>query len=128
MLPSTLAQRWQRPWLPEGDAGGVTKYVWALQTSLSGFMYRTWQWATSTESDMTDNTEIPGPQDPKTVNLSQDWEVRHWCEEFNCTADELREAVERAGSNAVEAVRVAVATVKQDKANQRSTPGSKLKR
>jgi len=76
---------------------------------------------------MTDNTKIPGPQDPKTVNLSQDWEVRHWCKEFNCTADELREAVKLAGSSAVEAVRAAVATVKQAKANQRNTPRPSLK-
>lgn len=72
---------------------------------------------------MTDNTKIPGPQDRKTVNLHQQWEVEYWCEEFDCTEDELREAVELAGSSAVEAVRAAVATVKQARAKKRNTSG-----
>ncbi|APQ10988.1 hypothetical protein BJP27_05545 [Pseudomonas oryzihabitans] len=76
---------------------------------------------------MTDNIGIRGPQDPKTVNLHQEWEVRHWCKEFACTEDELREAVELAGSNALEAVRVAVGAVKRAKANKRFNSGPSLK-
>jgi hypothetical protein len=52
------------------------------------------------ETIMPDNTGIKGPQDPNTVNVHQDHEVRYWCDKFGCTASELRAAVNAVGTNA----------------------------
>ena len=37
------------------------------------------------------------PADPMRVNTNDDAEVEHWCAEFDCSADELREAVSAVG-------------------------------
>jgi hypothetical protein len=52
------------------------------------------------ETNMADNLGIKGPQDPNTVNVHQDHEVRYWCNKFSCTASELRAAVNAVGTNA----------------------------
>jgi len=54
---------------------------------------------------MSDDTELPGGQDRTRINLSQEHEVRYWTKELGCTAEELRAAVQRAGSSSVEKVR-----------------------
>ncbi|HEY4556457.1 MAG TPA: DUF3606 domain-containing protein [Lysobacter sp.] len=37
------------------------------------------------------------PADPMRVNTNDDAEVEHWCAEFDCSSDELREAVSAVG-------------------------------
>lgn len=37
------------------------------------------------------------PADPERVNAHDDDEAAYWCGEFDCTADELREAVSAVG-------------------------------
>ena len=52
---------------------------------------------------MSDNKELRGPQDASRVGLGQDYEVRYWCQKFNCSEEELRRAVSKVG-NSVRAV------------------------
>jgi hypothetical protein len=42
------------------------------------------------------------PSDPDRVNIHDDAEARYWCDEFDCTHDELREAVSAAGETATD--------------------------
>jgi Protein of unknown function (DUF3606) len=49
---------------------------------------------------MADNTLFKGVQDRTRINLSEDYEVRYWCEKFGVTEDELRSAVKRVGNSA----------------------------
>lgn len=49
---------------------------------------------------MSDDKTKTGGQDRKRINLSEDYEVRDWAEKFGVTADDLRAAVGRVGSNA----------------------------
>lgn len=37
------------------------------------------------------------PADPDRINAHDDAETGYWCGEFDCTADELREAVSAVG-------------------------------
>ena len=37
--------------------------------------------------------------DRSRINLSQDYEVRYWCEKFGCNESELRHAVARVGNS-----------------------------
>jgi hypothetical protein len=46
---------------------------------------------------MSDSTQDRGPQDRSRVNVNQPHEVRYWTQEFNCTEQQLRAAVERVG-------------------------------
>ena len=57
---------------------------------------------------MSDDTKLRGGQDRTRINLEQDHEVRYWTKELGVTAEELREAVKRAGSSTVEKVRQAL--------------------
>lgn len=54
---------------------------------------------------MSDDRSQRGPQDRSRINLSEDYEVRYWTKELGCTADQLRKAVQEAGSSSVNAVR-----------------------
>lgn len=54
---------------------------------------------------MTDNLTDRGPRDRSRIALDEDWELRYWSKEFNCTPEQLREAVKQAGSNSVDKVR-----------------------
>ena len=38
------------------------------------------------------------PNDAERVNVNDDDEVAYWCREFDCNADELREAVSAVGA------------------------------
>jgi hypothetical protein len=49
---------------------------------------------------MADNKGLKGAQDRTRINLSEDYEVRYWCEKFGVTEDELRAAVKRVGNSA----------------------------
>lgn len=40
------------------------------------------------------------PADPERVNTHSDAEAAYWCTEFDCTRDELREAVSAVGETA----------------------------
>lgn len=42
------------------------------------------------------------PADPERVNFHDDVEARYWCNEFDCTGEELREAVSAVGERAVD--------------------------
>jgi hypothetical protein len=46
---------------------------------------------------MPDDLIDKGPKDAKRVNVNEPYEVRYWCDQFNCTEEELRNAVKRAG-------------------------------
>lgn len=46
---------------------------------------------------MTDNLKERGPQDRTRIDVNEEWELRYWCAKFNCTPDELREAVDAIG-------------------------------
>ena len=56
---------------------------------------------------MSDDLKRRGPQDRSWVNLNEAWEMKWWCAQFNCSEEELREAVNAVGVSA-EAVRCAV--------------------
>ena len=49
---------------------------------------------------MCDDLTRRGPEDPRYINLNQDHEIRYWCNEFNCTEKELRDAVTLVGNSA----------------------------
>ena len=44
-----------------------------------------------------DNKEMRGPQDRARINVNEDYELRYWSEKFNVSADELKDAVKKAG-------------------------------
>ena len=46
-----------------------------------------------------DNPDNRHQPDRSRINLSQDYEVRYWCEKFGCKADELRQVVARVGNS-----------------------------
>jgi hypothetical protein len=47
---------------------------------------------------MSDNLEDRGPQDRSRINVNEEWEVRYWLKELGVTEDELRQAVQKAGT------------------------------
>jgi len=49
---------------------------------------------------MADNTRNRGSPDRDRINMNQDHEVRYWSQKFGVSAEELRKAVENAGSMA----------------------------
>ena len=51
---------------------------------------------------MSDDTSKRGGQDRTRINLNQEHEVRYWSQKFGVSADELRRAVEKAGTQAAE--------------------------
>jgi hypothetical protein len=53
---------------------------------------------------MSDDPNINGPQDRKTINVHQEHEVRTWTRSLNTTPEKLREAVRAVGTS-VERVR-----------------------
>jgi AraC-like DNA-binding protein len=50
--------------------------------------------------DANDPDEMLHAQDYWNVNLGEAWEVSFWAREFGCSEEELRHAVEHAGSRA----------------------------
>jgi len=49
---------------------------------------------------MSDNLQNRGAQDRARINLSEDWEVRHWTESLGVSKEELESAVKQVGSSA----------------------------
>ena len=49
---------------------------------------------------MADDKQKKGPQDASRVNVHEDYEVAYWSTHFGVTADQLRAAVEKAGTSA----------------------------
>ncbi|WP_286271647.1 DUF3606 domain-containing protein [Thalassotalea hakodatensis] len=68
---------------------------------------------------MSDDLSRTGPEDPKKINISQDWEVRYWTKELGITVDELVEAVKAVGPM-VDDVRAYVANMRRQRS---SSPG-----
>jgi hypothetical protein len=54
---------------------------------------------------MSDDLKDRGPRDRARISLDEDWEVRYWSNQFGCTPDELRKAVQQAGTNLADKVR-----------------------
>ncbi len=52
---------------------------------------------------MADNLEDRGPQDRSRINVNEPWELQYWSKHFGVTEDQLRTAVQAAGTS-VEAV------------------------
>ena len=50
---------------------------------------------------MPDDKTIRHPHDGKRININQDYEVKKWCDIFDCTEQELVDAVEAVGDSAV---------------------------
>jgi len=48
---------------------------------------------------MADDRNQRGPRDASRINLSEDYEVRYWTEALGVSEDELRIAVQAAGSS-----------------------------
>ena len=49
---------------------------------------------------MTDNKTKKKPQDANRVSITDPNEVRYWCDKFDCTKEQLEEAVCRVGDSA----------------------------
>jgi hypothetical protein len=49
-----------------------------------------------------DNKDKSGSPDRDRINVNQDFELDYWCKKFNVSEEELRDAVKRAGTSAVE--------------------------
>jgi hypothetical protein len=53
---------------------------------------------------MADDKSKRGPQDRSKVSLSEDYEVQYWTQKWGVSAEQLRDAVKKAGSSSVDAV------------------------
>ncbi|MDY0884967.1 DUF3606 domain-containing protein [Dongia soli] len=49
---------------------------------------------------MTDDKSTRAPEDGRTVNRHEDYEVRYWTEKWSVSKDELQRAVSKVGSRA----------------------------
>jgi hypothetical protein len=49
---------------------------------------------------MSDNTQSPGGQDRKRINIHEDYELRDWSQKFGVTREELKAAVRAVGDQA----------------------------
>src|SRR5262245_25398883 len=48
---------------------------------------------------MADDLTKRRPQDPKKINLSEDWEMKYWCDKLKVSPEELKAAVSARGSS-----------------------------
>lgn len=46
---------------------------------------------------MADDLKRRGPEDPKKINIHQEWEIEYWARKFGVTRAQLRAAVEAVG-------------------------------
>lgn len=46
---------------------------------------------------MADNLKIRQPEDPKKININQDWEVKEWTKELGVSETKLKAAVKEVG-------------------------------
>jgi len=49
---------------------------------------------------MSDNLQDRGPQDRSRINVNEEWELRYWTKELGLSPEELRKAVQEAGTSA----------------------------
>jgi hypothetical protein len=49
---------------------------------------------------MADDKTLRGPADRTRINVNEDYELRYWSEKFGCSAEQLKAAVQAAGTNA----------------------------
>lgn len=49
---------------------------------------------------MADDKDKRGPQDASRVNVNEEYEVAYWSKRFGVSADQLRAAVDKAGTSA----------------------------
>jgi hypothetical protein len=49
---------------------------------------------------MADDLTKRGRQDRERISLTEEWELRYWCDKFQVSEAELRDAVEQVGSMA----------------------------
>ena len=54
---------------------------------------------------MPDNKKITHPHDAKRIDIKDPAEVRTWCKAFDCTAQQLKDAVKATGSTSAAAVK-----------------------
>lgn len=54
---------------------------------------------------MSDDLKIKQPQDPKSINTHEEWELVYWSKKFNVTKEQIKLAV-RAVGNSAEKVRI----------------------
>ena len=47
---------------------------------------------------MSDNLKIRQPQDPKKINVHEQWELKYWSTKFGVTKERLKQAVKAVGS------------------------------
>ena len=46
---------------------------------------------------MTDDLKRKSPEDPTKINVNQQWELNYWCNKFNVTESQLKQAVKAVG-------------------------------
>ena len=49
---------------------------------------------------MADDKNLRGPADRARINVNEDYELRYWSEKFGCSPEQLRAAVQAAGTSA----------------------------
>ncbi|WP_330926493.1 DUF3606 domain-containing protein [Candidatus Sororendozoicomonas aggregata] len=49
---------------------------------------------------MPDSLKITQPLDAKRINVNQHYEVEYWCRVFNCSEQELKDAIAAVGDSA----------------------------
>lgn len=47
-----------------------------------------------------DNLNDRGPDDRKRISLTEDWEVKWWCERLGVSVNQLKEVVAKVGNSA----------------------------
>jgi hypothetical protein len=55
---------------------------------------------------MADDLTKRGKPDRDRISLTEGWEVRYWCDRFQVTEQELRDAVDQAGNMAADVERL----------------------
>lgn len=48
---------------------------------------------------MTDNLKIKQPQDPKTINTHEEWEMNYWSKKFGVSKEQIKQAVKEVGNS-----------------------------
>jgi len=51
---------------------------------------------------MADDLNNRGSADRARISVTEQWELRYWCDKFECTEVELRHAVEEVGTKATD--------------------------
>lgn len=46
---------------------------------------------------MPDDLSRRQPEDPKRINVEEDWELNNWSKKLGCTKEKLKEVVEKVG-------------------------------